>query len=397
MLSRAHLSFFFFASLFFIILVLSTFNRGLNSVSLYIIVPVLSLYSIIRYRGEIIKFKPLIILYLLFVWILLSGLVADDLNLYLATIKTLLGVVLLSTILYCFSIKDVKYIHLFYLLYCIKFIYIFIYAINNDLLTTNISSTRFNLEELNANSFGYYAFFAISSSYLLLLHAKSKKIRSIIWILVFLCLSTGLIAVIIAASRAGFLIITSSVLIMSIIYLLSPFRWKSIFFVIVISGLISLSINNLRPILEDTYLFSRFGQIESDSRLELLKDGLEVWLDNPIMGVGAGNLNQYVSRGTHSSYSELLGSNGIVGFLLFVFLLAEPLKKSYTLMVNKELSPKLVLFYVAFFIIYIFYNFFYWFYMNMFLLGYFILIRTQYELLSRSAESGSKCPKVNSI
>lgn len=54
-------------------------------------------------------------------------------------------------------------------------------------------------------------------------------------------------------------------------------------------------------------------------RMDLMKQGIRVWMEHPIGGVGWNNYRYYNDAGlyAHNSYIELLASLGIVGFLLY--------------------------------------------------------------------------------
>ena len=95
-------------------------------------------------------------------------------------------------------------------------------------------------------------------------------------------------------------------------------------------------------------MYQHFGEVRYSSllqRFELWKNGLEIFAQNPILGVGTGDVNDAVRnnlRGnhsqlaettlrTHNQYITLLLSFGIVGFGIIAFFFVRTLKKEHLL------------------------------------------------------------------
>jgi O-antigen ligase len=380
MIPRRDIYFFINSLVFFVIIVLSSFQEQINSIALYVLIPILSVLCFVRFRSQIISFNPLSILFSLFLWMLLTGVVANDKTLFISQIKKTFGVVLFCTIIFTFSIINKKYLYVLYFLFCIKFLYFFLYSLNNNLLVTEYTNSRFNIDELNANAFGYFGFFAITGSYLILLKARSRTEIFIAWTLVVFCTSFGVYSVLVAASRAGFIVILASSALYSIIYFFFPISKRSILFVFIVIAFMILCFGRISSTLEKSYLLSRFHQVENDSRKDLFKHAIDVGLQNPIFGVGSGNFVTFDQLGSHSSYAELFANNGFIGLLLFLVLVLESVRISFKLVRIKSAYHKHSLIFLVFFILFLFYNFFYWFYLNIFLLGFFFLLRTHMEL-----------------
>ena len=80
----------------------------------------------------------------------------------------------------------------------------------------------------------------------------------------------------------------------------------------------------------ETVLFKLFNQtahgVVSSGRSEFFANAIEKWLDNPIFGVGFGDLNfGMATSSAHNSFLTILSQQGIIGFILhFIFLIALP-------------------------------------------------------------------------
>ena len=121
--------------LFFIIFIPTAFNPAINSISLYVLIPILFIYSVIKNPKLILNYKPLIYLLLLLGWSLITMTMSEDLELSLGEVKQITGVFFLCYIFVHFSFANAKYIIVFYFLYVIRFIYIFYYATRPTIVT----------------------------------------------------------------------------------------------------------------------------------------------------------------------------------------------------------------------------------------------------------------------
>ena len=123
--------------------------------------------------------------------------------------------------LFCFIIitltNNGQYIHWLYLLFIVKFMFTFYYSvINFNLLSVNISNERFNEDELNANVFGYYAYFATFSSFILSITLTGLK-KYLAFIGIFICTALSMIAAIYTASRQ--ILIIQGILLISLFFI----------------------------------------------------------------------------------------------------------------------------------------------------------------------------------
>lgn len=381
-IGKQQLLFLSFSLILFIIIVSSSLDEKVNSISLYLLIPFLTTYSILRLRKEFFRHGPIIILLLLYAWMVLTGFIGGDLSTYFQGIKTMTGVVLFCAILYSFSLIEKKYIFLVYFLYSIKFLYFFYYSINNGLWETNINESRMRIEGINANTFGYFSYFAVIASFFVLMEYQTKMSKLLLWLLICLCVTTGIVTVFFAASRAGFIVTVGTSMIFVLLYFIYPLRQKSFIVILLAILLTSALLPRVTSLFKDSVIGTRFTEIDNDIRVDLFLKGIHLGFKHPIFGIGAGNYSS-----THSSYAELFATHGIIGLFLFVMLILEAVKRSHELYSLGSIYRKYSLFFITFFIIYFFYNLFYWFYLNLFLLGFFFLVRAHLETILRNGLS----------
>ena len=368
--------------LLFIVFIPSSFNLIVNSISLYVIIPLLFIYSLYKSAFLFRKFRFFRLFVILFVWMFVTGVVATDKSLYWAEIKEMTGVVMFSFILIRFCWNDPRYIYYFYILYIIKFLFIFYYAYQNGLFAVDFSSERFNLDELNANVFGYYGFFALIATFLLANY--TKKFQKALYItLFFIVFALVIVAGILAASRATLLISTISFALLIIIKYLYPISFKSVLPIILIAVSIIFISKYLDTAFENSLIKARFDA-KSDSRYDLLSRAYEVGSENILFGVGCGNFVLYnpARAFSHDSFAELWANNGAMGMILFILLLIEILisvRQYYKLSGDKKTSGYFIVIWTT----YCFYNFFYVFYVSFFLLAFIFLIRMHVEYLKK--------------
>jgi hypothetical protein len=188
------------ALILFIIYIPSSFNQEINFYSLYVLVPVVFLISLHLNRYKLIPNIYFQIFVLLFLWMLVTVVPSGNLELAFSEIKKICGV-----IIFCFVIsvltRNKKYLYWFYFLYIVKFFFIFFYAINNlGLLTVDTDLERFASDELNANMFGYFSFFAMFSAFILSESFLGWK-KNIFKIILFFIIVLSFYLALITASR----------------------------------------------------------------------------------------------------------------------------------------------------------------------------------------------------
>lgn len=164
--------------------------------------------------------------------------------------------------------------------------------------------------------------FIITTLFLLVYHTTSSKVKknTVILVLVYLTLFSFF-----SGSRQALLGIMG----ITFIYFLiikrynkrSVVRW----IVVLFFGLLFMpkEIFNI-GIIEDVF-YNRFFLdnnffLETDvDRVNLLNSGFEIFLSNPVFGVGE-SLNYLLSRDPHNTYIQILAEKGIIGLILFLLI-----------------------------------------------------------------------------
>tara|TARA_R110001606_G_scaffold213749_3_gene361649 strand:- start:10 stop:1188 length:1179 start_codon:yes stop_codon:yes gene_type:complete len=295
---------------------------------------------------------------------------------FTTTLSSLFGAVVAAYIAIGLT-KKVDFSLFFHIGYIFSILTLFIIMIINGNISANFASAidfrdRFML---NANAYSYFCIFANFSLFYLYLKFKNKLlfISTLILPLLFLVIAFT------TQSRAGLLLITT----INICFWLfinkpinpSKFRKITRKFVIILA-LIILGFQFLK-IYQGSRIQNRVTQTanKKDSREILIEEGIEVFIQNPILGVGLGQFPFYSKYRlfTHNSYTEILAEQGVIGgILLFSFYLIPTFKsiKNY----RSDKNNPLYKFYLLFFITFLIYNNFYVFYKFPFSMMYFFLI-----------------------
>ena len=109
-------------------------------------------------------------------------------------------------------------------------------------------------------------------------------------------------------------------------------------------------------------LYERFTDAESAIiRLDYIKNGLEVFIDNPIMGGGSDLLGQgELNPSAHLVYLSILAKYGLIGFIVYAIFLLYPI--CHVAIYKNSLPGKYVYLIIAvystIFVMYLFYDFF---------------------------------------
>ncbi|WP_273276727.1 O-antigen ligase family protein [Maribacter polysiphoniae] len=121
---------------------------------------------------------------------------------------------------------------------------------------------------------------------------------------------------------------------------------------------------------------------KEDSRGTLLKEGIEVFFDNPFTGVGLGNFKNYSSTGqmTHNTFAEALAEHGffIGALIILVFIL--PFFKSFKLFLTNKGNPEFKLSLLYFFIWLLYNNIYVFYKATSAMMFFFLMIGVHYKL-----------------
>ncbi|CAG2534391.1 O-antigen ligase like membrane protein [Maribacter dokdonensis] len=381
---------------FFIIFVIIFLNAlgpyfKLQQVATFGLIPLLALFAftfdIKNFKEGKKEFKFLVIILVLSITTIFyyKGFEQFSTNFFL-----LLGAVLSAYIVIGLT-KDIDYSTYFHIGYIITILILFLIMILNGNIGINFA-TELDFRDrflLNANSYSYYCVFANFS--LFYLYLKKPK-KSFLIFLVVLPLIFTIIAFT-TESRAGLLLII----------LINIFFWffvnkeqnktihkKIVRILFLILLFIFISIKFIE-IYEGSRISRRVVQTSQrqDPREVLFYEGIEVFTDNPILGVGLGQFPFYskFKQFTHNSYAEILAEQGVIGAIFLFALYFIPTLKSYTNYRANSSNP-LLRCNLLFFIVFLIYNNAYVFYKFPFSMMYFFLIISiQTNYMSQKSDS----------
>lgn len=379
---------------FILIFVVSVPFPVINKISLYLLIPILFLYSFIKNPRLVIQFKPLLIFLFYIIWSLITFIASTDLEKSINELIIISSVFVLSYIVVYFSIYRRKYIYLFYLLYVLRYFVLLYKGYTLGFTSIETESERFNVSDINANMFGYYGYFAIISSFFLLNFSFKKfefNKQNKIYLLLFVLVSFGaLIGVYYSASRGGVLIILFTLTLFLIYRYLYPFSRRALISIIVITVILAFILPKGLEYYSGSYLEYRFNsviELEEETRVQLLIRAVEIGTKESFFGVGPGNFLLYTHTGnnSHSTFFEILANNGVTGLFIFMYLMFYYAKTNRKILkLDNIQDKKTAYFFFIFFITYIIYNFLYIFHTSLFLMTFYFLVSIHMELFKRS-------------
>lgn len=350
------------------------FNDQLNSLALYLIIPFASLLTVFRYKLTIgYSMRWLLFLYL---WLIFTCLFAEYFDLALRQLKQIVGCILLSFIM-SQNAKKPNMIPWLYGVYILVFISSIYYGLTNILDTSfDISSDRLNDDNLNANTLAYFLLYSTFAIFIIADIVNNNIISKMFRIGFWLMIPVTFYVAIFTASRQ--IILTSIPLILMLFYiryikgntLKSKFR---IWIIIAFAGVLILP--KYIEIYDNSFLKERTEiDLHDDSRTLLLKDAINVGLENPIVGVGPGNyvMYSYNKHFSHCSYTELFANSGLFALVLYVGLIWTFMKRQFK-RYSSQKNP-IYLAFIAFGLIFMVDNVFYVFYNNLWLISFILLV-----------------------
>ena len=145
-------------------------------------------------------------------------------------------------------------------------------------------------------------------------------------------------------------------------------------------GVAAIALSKVVSLYENSYLAVRAStELQEDARTLLMMDAYKVAMDNLPFGVGAGNYIAYSfnKHFSHISYLELLANQGIIGCLLYIYILVSFAKRQYKR--YRVYNDRMLLLFLLFSFIFIVDNVFYVFYNDIWLISFLLLVATHSE------------------
>lgn len=355
---------------------------SLNPLALYGAIPLSFLISLSV--GNSLKtnnyLKRLLVLILWLAATYFSAVYVEEAN---NQMKNLLGVFVLSMTIANLS-SDKRCVPWLYGVFIILLIQAFVYANSHIMIEGFDTATdRLNDEKLNANTVAYYTFFVtfaiyeLGNSFLI----KNRVIANIFRLLFFAMYGVSFTVAILTGSRQVLIIqIPLLVLLTFIRYIEGASLKRKLLFVLIAAVACVASIDPITKSYDNSYLKVRSEtKAKDDVRALLLQDAIKVGCQHPIMGVGPGNYVRYSFNRhfSHCTYTELFANTGVIGTLIYVSLLLMFITSQWKRF--WKYRDKTYLVFLVCGLIYLFDNFFYVFYVDLWLIGFFILLASHSE------------------
>ena len=336
--------------------------RGLSEVLLIIAIAAQLIHEKFRLRLD----KSLLALIVFALYVFLSGfLVAQDFDRLLSSLLTFVECILVFYLVICYIAADGKPD------------FPMIAFIGLALITTfflvfrGVGLKRINIADtVNVNAIGVTLSFAIGFVLYLLISKRNSPIK---WVIGIASIAILLVGVMMTASKKA--IISGAALIILWIFLCYRFTFARIPLALrfaVFGGIIAAGILVYRWYTSSyaqqmEYMINRMSGLyvgESDqARIEMIKEGLLIFVSHPIFGVGFNNARYYISYATytHCFYAEMLACTGIIGTILFGYAMIRPwaiiVKTRRRIKLRDSLQNTKIIYMLAVFIVFLLLNF----------------------------------------
>lgn len=298
---------------------------GLGRISTTLIIPAGFLISTILNKkkfGRLMNSKPLLI-YIIFTLLSLMS-ISYSLNTSIAVESAFKGLIVLFFSISIFSIGSSSLRLYKTLLVTASLIPILLFF---TIIFGEVNLSLIDRDEslMDPNYYGYFSFIGISSLFIL----KSIKNNLVIRIGIICLILISFFFGIVNASRATFII---TILISVLSYSFDIFKsgkskfkilFSLLFFLLVILSTYIFFTDNLL----DQLLFQRFEALETveSPRQFHARKAIEIGLQNPVFGVGAGNYSVVPKRYefgsfSHNTFTEVFANFGLIGLSLYSYL-----------------------------------------------------------------------------
>ena len=357
--------------------------ESLNTFALYGVLPCAFILMLL-YSKQINVNKYFGALMLLYLWIMFASLFSADVAESGKHLKQILGCVTMSYIFATLS-RNEKTIPWLYVTYVIAFAVMMHYVVNNILGMIDVGQERADDERLNANTLAYYAFYVTFIIFILGELTNSRLLRVSFNTLFFATIPLSFWIAYITASRQ---VIIVQIPLITILLLLRYWKFGSrasrIFIVILFCCLIPVLYNYVLPIFNDSLLLERSQEsLEDDARSLLIRETIEMGVNNPLVGIGPGCVKMFTTERAfaHNTFLELFAGSGFMGVLLFVILLWKFLATQIRYYISTH--DKMFLYFLIFGVFFVLDQIFYVFYSGMYLISFFILVASHSETYYR--------------
>ena len=142
-----------------------------------------------------------------------------------------------------------------------------------------------------------------------------------------------------------------SLLAISLIYLYIAIKdrkniFKYIVMILIVGTIGYISVINIpqtKVIIDKIQILSE-KEDALNGRDKLWQDSIEVFINNPLMGIGIGTIQEIIGEYSHNSYIQILAETGIVGELIYILAIVSSvlmtIKKASIILKGKDLIQK---------------------------------------------------------
>lgn len=282
------------------------------------------------------KIFPLEIwLYLLFgFFALVTGfLVAINRSVLINSVMTYFQTVIYMVCLLAIIRFDKNLFYLEFLIVCTAFLVCLVVLSGVSSISTALAGReemfKNSIAEVNPNSVGLLqsAAFLFQMIWLKKIRSKKKQIqrRKYVWltIIVMFLMTLTLLVILISGSRKSMLAVVLSVVMFFVFSAKGRFLQKLIGIVVSLL-LIGIILYMGQIFFEEVYIFRRFATFFNESsnatRINMIREGFQLFAKSPVIGVGLGNYTYASSFGTysHNTVVEVLSTTGLLGASLYL-------------------------------------------------------------------------------
>ena len=354
-----------------------------NSYSLYIFWPMAFLLSgiNIKYAFKQSYFRQYALLWVFFI---ISFLFAVDMQVAFLEIKMMLGVIL-SIITLFSSGKKKEMIPWLYGSFVFFYAGMIYYVLRSGILMDfDYQKQRLDMDELNANFFGYYTFYLTYAVFMLAEIVKMPLLKKVFRWLFFAMIPLSGVVSLLTASRQIVVIQVPVILVLLMVRYASK-NWTRFAFISVATVVLCAVLfgSTLSDIFEQSMLLKRAQMdVEEDARTVLMAKALQVGCSSPFWGVGPGCFKLFTDGiFSHCNYTELFANYGIFTLLIYVYILWYFISKQWHRF--KSTGDRMYLTFGIFGVIFAVDNLFYVFYTGLWLMAFFFLVAFHSEAYFR--------------
>lgn len=342
---------------------------------------------------KVLALKPVFWYLLFFLLASISILYSIDVYAAIDTQKRMFIVLLFTIAVFSYSISSKNAIKVIYR--ANAFVLFALIAYTLTLGVEMVGEQRIEEGIITANTYGYYVFTGLWSLFLLYTNRLNNAYRKIYVIIIIVASIFSLWLIVASASRGAAIIV--SLLIGGNIFIITVISKKRILKKIFVSILFFVSIFYFavfftNRFLNDSYLLVRFLDLNErvTPRAYHFNKAIEIGLDNPILGVGAGNyavVPKLIEEGSfsHNSFAEAFANFGLIGVFIYFMIYYSLLRRILKNLKTNNIQFKIINYqFLLFMFLFLLYNVLYVVYLSTIFMHFLFVIYAQLLLLERS-------------